>query len=104
MAIQATAIVGSAALVHPAFIDPADADNVVAPICVLASKDEDPKAMKGLIDAVKKKPFGDKVFFKTFHDMFHGWCAGRANYGDELNNKRAHEVFDPPNPSQENAS
>jgi dienelactone hydrolase len=92
MACLSTQLVGPAGIVHPAFLQLSDAEKVVAPICLLDSKDEDKAAMEEFIAVLKKKPFGDKVRHKRYDDMFHGFCAGRANYGDELNGKRAREV------------
>jgi dienelactone hydrolase len=91
MAISATKHVRAAALVHPAFIEVSDAEKAVVPICLLDSKDEDKETMDKFIGEVKKKPFGNKVFRKRY-DIFHGFCAGRANYGDEDNAKKANEV------------
>jgi hypothetical protein len=92
MAVKATKLVGPSALVHPAFIEDSDAKNVAAPILLIDSKDENKKAMDSFIELVKKKPFGDKVVRHRYDDMFHGFCAGRANFGDEQNGKRANEV------------
>lgn len=91
MAISATKHVRAAALVHPAFIEVSDAEKAVVPICLLDSKDEDKETMDKFIGEIKKKPFGNKVFRKRY-DIFHGFCAGRANYGDEDNAKKANEV------------
>jgi hypothetical protein len=92
MAVQSTKLVGPAGIVHPAFIQTSDANEVSAPIILIDSKDEDKQAMDAFINEVKKKSFGDKVVRKRYDDMFHGFCAGRANYGDELNGKKAREV------------
>ena len=95
MAINATKYVDAAALVHPAFIEVSDAEKVAAPLCLIDSKDEDKGTMDKLIEEVKKKGFGEKVFRKRYDTMFHGFCAGRANYGDEQNAKKAKEVLIP---------
>ena len=96
MAVSATKYVGAAALVHPAFIEVSDAEKVAAPLCLIDSKDEDKETMDKLIEEVKKKAFGEKVFRKRYDTMFHGFCAGRANYGDKENAKKANEVAPPP--------
>ena len=93
MASQATKYVGAAAMVHPAFTEVSDAEKIVAPLALLDTKDEDKDTMDKFIAEVKKKPFGDKVFRKRFDNTFHGFCAGRANYGDEENAKYAKEAY-----------
>ena len=93
MAVSATKYVGGAALVHPAFIEVSDADKVVAPLCLIDTKDEDKKTMDELFAAVEKKPFGEKCFRHRYNEQFHGFCAGRANFGDEENGKQAREVL-----------
>jgi len=98
MAVSATKYVGAAALVHPAFIEVSDAEKVVAPLCLIDTKDEDKKAMDEVFAAVEKKPFGDKCFRHRYDEQFHGFCAGRANFGDEENGRQAREV---PSPTQE---
>ena len=93
MAVSASKYVGAVALVHPAFIEVSDAEKVVAPLCLIDTKDEDKEIMDKLIEEVKKKPFGDKVFRHRYDNTFHGFCAGRANYSDEDNAKLANEVL-----------
>jgi len=92
MAVNASKYVGAVALVHPAFIEVSDADRVMSPLCLLDTKDEDKKTMDEMYAAVEKKAFGDKCFRHRYDDQFHGFCAGRANYGDEKNGKGANEV------------
>jgi dienelactone hydrolase len=92
MAVLSTKLVGPAGIIHPAFLQTSDAAEVYAPILLIDTKDEDKAAMEEFIGEVKKKPFGDKVVHKRYDDMFHGFCAGRANYGDDANGKRAKEV------------
>jgi hypothetical protein len=94
MAVSATKYVGAVALVHPAFIEVSDADKVVAPLCLIDTKDEDKKTMDELFAAVEKKPFGEKCFRRRYN-QFHGFCAGRANFADEENGKQAREVATP---------
>ena len=91
MAVQATKYVGAAALVHPAFIEISDADKVVAPLCLIDSKDEDKKTMDEMFAAVQKMAFGEKCFRRRYN-TFHGFCAGRANFADADNGKQAREV------------
>lgn len=62
---------------HPAMVDPADAEKIKIPLCLLASKDEDPEAVK---------KFGANLtgakYVETFGDQIHGWMAARANLDD----------------------
>ena len=92
MVVQATSYVGAAAIVHPAFIELSDADKVVGPLCIIDSKDEHKATFDKFEEALKKKPFGDQVRRRRFN-IFHGFCAGRANYADETNAKEAHAVL-----------
>ena len=59
-------------------VDPNDAKGIKAPLCMLASKDED-------AEAVKK--FGENLtvekHIETFSDQIHGWMAARADLEDE---------------------
>jgi len=91
MAVKSTQYVGAAAMIHPAFVEVSDADGVVAPLCVIDSKDEDKDTIDKFVEELKKKPFGDKIVRKRY-DMFHGFCAGRANYKDEDNATEANKV------------
>jgi len=90
-AVKATKYVGAAAIVHPAFIQESDVDEIVAPFCLIDSEDEPKETMDKFFELIQKKPFGDKCFRKRY-EIFHGFCAGRANYGDERNAKLAKEV------------
>ena len=92
MASKATKYVGAVAMVHPAFTEVSDADDIVAPLALIDTKDEDKDTMDKFIEKVQAKPFGDKVFRKRFNNTFHGFCAGRANFQDEENAKLANEV------------
>lgn len=62
---------------HPAMLDPEDAKNVAVPIAVLASKDEDPDAVKGY-EANLKVP----KHVETYPTQIHGWMAARSNLED----------------------
>ncbi|KAA6413785.1 MAG: dienelactone hydrolase family [Lasallia pustulata] len=64
--------------VHPAMVDPNDAKGITVPICMLASKDEDPDAVKGF-----EKELKVKSHVETFPDQVHGWMAARADLEDE---------------------
>lgn len=62
---------------HPAMLDPEDAKNVTVPIALLASKDEDPEAVKGYDANLKVDKHVD-----TYSTQIHGWMAARANLED----------------------
>jgi len=63
---------------HPAMVDPADAEKVQIPMCVLASKDEPADDIEKYGANLK----GTK-HVETFSDQIHGWMAARADLEDE---------------------
>jgi dienelactone hydrolase len=58
-------------------LDPKDAANVTVPITLLASKDEDPEAVKGFEKNLKVAHHVD-----TYSTQIHGWMAARSNLED----------------------
>ncbi len=58
----------AAAEVHPAMVDPSDAENIKIPLCLLASKDEP----KEDVEKFEKNLKGEK-YVETFGDQIHGW-------------------------------
>ena len=62
---------------HPSMVDPADAPHVKVPVCLLASKGEDVKAVE---------KFGENLtvpkHIEFFKDQEHGWLAARSNLND----------------------
>jgi dienelactone hydrolase len=64
--------------VHPAMVDPADAAKISLPLCMLASKDEDPEAVKKFEAGLTGVP----KYIETFGDQIHGWMAARSNLRD----------------------
>jgi len=62
---------------HPAMVDPADAEKVQIPMCVLASKDEP-------AEDIKKYDANLKVIkhVETYSTQIHGWMAARADLDD----------------------
>ena len=60
------------ATAHPAMVDPNDAKGITVPICMLPSKDEDPKAVEAFKNELKVKNH-----IETFPDQIHGWMAAR---------------------------
>lgn len=63
-------------------LDPEDAKNVTVPIALLASKDEDPAAVKAYEANLKVAKFVD-----TYPTQLHGWLAARADLDDPENKK-----------------
>ena len=53
-------------------VDPNDAKGIKIPVCMLASKDEDPEAVKGFEDALTVSKHVER-----FDDQVHGWMAAR---------------------------
>ena len=53
-------------------VDPADAKGIKVPLCMLASKDEDPETVKQF-----EKELTVKSHVETFGDQVHGWMAAR---------------------------
>ena len=47
--------------------------------------------MERFYEVLQKKPFGKKCF-RHRYEIFHGFCAGRANYEDPENGKLARDV------------
>jgi dienelactone hydrolase len=92
MSLQASHLVGATAIVHPAFIEVTDVEKVQSALCIVDSKDEDEATFDKFTEEAKKK-FGDKIWRKRYGDMFHGFCAGRANYADPENGKQANSVL-----------
>ncbi|PHH72379.1 hypothetical protein CDD80_4579 [Ophiocordyceps camponoti-rufipedis] len=74
-----------AASVHPAMVDPADAEGIKIPMALLASKDEPSEAVHKFEGALK----GPKLV-ETFSDQIHGWMAARA----DLSNSRVKEEYE----------
>ncbi|KAJ2980077.1 hypothetical protein NUW58_g7041 [Xylaria curta] len=64
--------------VHPAMVDPKDAEHIKVPLALLASKDENPEDVKKF----EANLTGPK-YVETFPDQIHGWMAARSNLEDE---------------------
>ncbi len=69
---QANTPFSAVAEVHPAMVDANDAKGIKVPLCMLASKDEDPEAVKKFGEALTVKSH-----IETFDDQVHGWMAAR---------------------------
>jgi dienelactone hydrolase len=63
--------------VHPAMVDPADAEKIKIPLALLASKDENPEDVKKF----EANLTGPK-HVETFGDQIHGWMAARSDLED----------------------
>lgn len=64
--------------VHPAMVDPKDAEGIKVPLALLASKDENPEDVKKF----EANLTGPK-YVETFPDQIHGWMAARSNLEDD---------------------
>ncbi|TGJ80554.1 hypothetical protein E0Z10_g8210 [Xylaria hypoxylon] len=64
--------------VHPAMVDPKDAENIKVPLALLASKDEDPEDVKKF-----EANLTSAKYVETFPDQIHGWMAARSDLEDE---------------------
>ncbi|KAI1109431.1 alpha/beta-hydrolase [Nemania sp. NC0429] len=64
--------------IHPAMVDPKDAEGIKIPFALLASKNEDAESVKKFGDGLKVPKH-----IETFSDQIHGWMAARANLEDE---------------------
>lgn len=65
------------AAIHPAMVDPSEAESIKVPLIMIASKEE---------PADKVKEFEDKLsvpkHVETFGDQVHGFMAARADLAD----------------------
>ncbi|MCJ1260381.1 hypothetical protein MMC22_000241 [Lobaria immixta] len=68
----------AAAEAHPAMVAPDDAKGITIPVCVLASKDENPDDVKAFGGALT-----GKKHIETFGDQVHGWMGARAKLDDQ---------------------
>ena len=59
-------VFSAVAEVHPAMVDPKDAEGITVPICILASGDEDKEAVAGF-----EKNLKVKNHVETYHDQVH---------------------------------
>jgi dienelactone hydrolase len=67
-----------AASVHPAMVDPADAEGLTVPFVMLASGDEPAEDVKKFEDALKVPKH-----VEIFGDQIHGWMAARADLSND---------------------
>lgn len=83
----------SVAQVHPAMVDPKDAEKLTVPIANFPSKDEPIKQVEAFEAEVQKKPFASQSVYKLYPDSHHGWAAARADLSDEGNLKNFQDVY-----------
>lgn len=69
---------GALASVHPAMVDPQDAEGVKVPTALLASGDEPVEDVKKFEDALDVPKH-----VEVFKDQIHGWMAARSNLSDD---------------------
>jgi dienelactone hydrolase len=63
---------------HPAMVAADDAKSIKVPLCMLASKDEDPEDVKKFEENLTVAKH-----VETFGDQIHGWMAARSNLEDK---------------------
>ena len=63
--------------IHPAMVDPKDAEGIKVPLIMLASIDE-PEDAVAQFEAALQGP----KHVETFKDQIHGWMAARADLED----------------------
>jgi dienelactone hydrolase len=63
---------------HPAMVDAKDAEKVVIPMAMLASKDEPADDVNAFREALKVEKF-----VETWSTQIHGWMSARADLADE---------------------
>lgn len=79
------------ASVHPAMVDASDAEKIVIPFALLASKDEAKEDVEKWSKAIKTK-----THVQTWSDQIHGFAAARSDLSDpkvEAAYKEAYEVL-----------
>jgi len=64
--------------VHPAMVDPKEAESIKVPLVMLASGEEPEDAVKKFEDTLKVPKH-----VEIFKEQVHGWMAARADLSDE---------------------
>ncbi|EEB07937.1 dienelactone hydrolase [Schizosaccharomyces japonicus yFS275] len=85
--------VSGVAMAHPSFLDPLDARNVLAPVYMIATSDEDKNAVEGFKREFASSPFHSQSHFEVFDDMHHGFMAARADLTNPANRSRFDEGY-----------
>ncbi|KAH8120485.1 hypothetical protein DFH11DRAFT_1499585 [Phellopilus nigrolimitatus] len=81
------------AALHPAMLQASDADNLAVPLGLFISHDEPKEEYDSMIEKLKQKPYADKIAYKYYPNMFHGWAAARADLENEENKKEFEDVY-----------
>ncbi|KAG8826753.1 hypothetical protein FRC19_007766 [Serendipita sp. 401] len=81
------------AAVHPAMMNAADGKNLLVPIGIFPSQDENVEEFKKMVSELESKPFASKNAYRVYPTMHHGWAAARANLDDEENLKQYKDVY-----------
>ena len=92
MAIFATKLFGPAAIIHPSRLTFKDGKSISGPVLLIDSNGESEEDMSAFMEGTKTTSFAEKCRRHRFDDMHHGFCSGRANFGDEKNSTRARQV------------
>nr|CDI52577.1 dienelactone hydrolase [Melanopsichium pennsylvanicum 4] len=79
--------------VHPAMVDPKDAEKLTVPIANFPSKDEPKDDVDKFEAEVQKKSFANQSVYKLYPDSHHGWASARADLKDEGNKKNFQDVY-----------
>ncbi|KAI5123735.1 hypothetical protein M0805_000328 [Coniferiporia weirii] len=81
------------AAIHPAMLSASDADNLSVPLGLFITKDEPKEEYDSMVEKLSHKPFADKVVYKNYSNMFHGFAAARADLKNEENKKEFEDVY-----------
>ena len=74
-----TLVVGAQS--SPGMIEPAEAEVVSVPMCVLASGGEEKEKVDAYREGLEKN--GKRYFVGRWEEMVHGWMSARGDLGDE---------------------
>jgi len=83
---------GVAAL-HPALVDPKDAEALKVPIAMFPSKDEDKEVLTKQWKIVESKEFASKSAYRYYGEMIHGFAGSRADLSNPDNARDFGDVY-----------
>ncbi|KAF9511168.1 hypothetical protein BS47DRAFT_1347039 [Hydnum rufescens UP504] len=78
---------------HPAALNQTDGDNLLVPVALYPSKDDQAELAETIVKNTKAKPFGAASDFKHFNNMHHGWSGAHAWLDREDNYAAYAEVY-----------
>ncbi|KAI8818509.1 dienelactone hydrolase [Fimicolochytrium jonesii] len=82
------------AQVHPARMEPEDAEGLTIPLASYISDDESVDAQKQLEEIMSRKKFDNKLNdFKHFVGMHHGFAGSRADLSNEVGAENFQDVY-----------